>query len=371
MRIAAIRVTPVRVPRLRRLLPRTAHGEVNESEYVVLEVEGDGGAIGVGEVTCSPRWNGESASESQRILIERVGSAIAGRDPADWESISFAIEPMVDRRPFLRASIEMACLDLAARSVGRPAAELLGEILRTSYPTKTVLPARDPELVGEMASQVLSDGAGSLKVKVGLHSDEDLRRVGAVRAVAGPDVPLTVDANEGWDMETALKLLPGLADLAVWAIEQPLPREDWRGSALVRRKTDAMVVGDESIWTRNDLDATARHASFDTVSLYPGKCGGLRRTVAMAAAAATLGLNVSFGSNLELGIGAAALAHTMAVVPPSEPELPADLIGPLYFEATLVTDPGFVRWSGADLPAGPGLGVELDRMQLDRYTVQY
>jgi muconate cycloisomerase len=91
----------------------------------------------------------------------------------------------------------------------------------------------------------------------------------------------------------------------------------------------------------------------------------------MSAAAAALGLTVSFGSNLELGIGAAAMAHTIAVVPPSEPELPADLIGPLYFEAALVTDPGFVRWSGANLPAGPGLGVELDREQLDRYAVQY
>jgi L-alanine-DL-glutamate epimerase-like enolase superfamily enzyme len=77
---------------------------------------------------------------------------------------------------------------------------------------------------------------------------------------------------------------------------------------------------------------------------------------------------VTFGSNLELGIGAAALAQVATVCPRLSSAVPADLIGPLYFESALVLDASFVGWTGAKLPAGPGLGIDLDRETLARYA---
>ena len=68
---------------------------------------------------------------------------------------------------------------------------------------------------------------------------------------------------------------------------------------------------------------------------------------------------MTFGSNLELGIGSAALAHAIAASPLVSPLVPVDLIGPLYFESSLVTDDSFVGWGSAALPSGPGLGVDL------------
>ena len=129
------------------------------------------------------------------------------------------------------------------------------------------------------------------------------------------------------------------------------------------------MMGDESIWTRRDVIEAARTRSFDTVSLYPGKCGGLRRTIEMASLARTLGLAVSFGSNLELGIGAAAMAHAAAATRELSPIVPADLIGPLYFESTMVEDAGFVGWDSATVPSGVGLGVQLDRSASNTYRI--
>ncbi len=368
MKITTVRATPVRVPRLTRFLPRTAHGEVTASEYVILELGTDNGAVGLAEVTCSPTWSGEDAAGSTELLEGDVGSRLVGTDPANWNRLAAAIDPLLEGRPFLRAAIEMACLDLTGKRLGASVADLLGGPVRERIPTKLVLPARATDLVMEMARDAAGLGPSTLKVKVGLDVGEDIERVAAVRREVGEAMQLTVDANEGWREEDAKVGVAALTKLGVAAFEQPLPRGADSESAGLREMTAAAIVGDESIWTLEDVAAAWRAGSFDTVSVYPGKCGGLRRCLRMARTALDLGLEVTFGSNLELGIGAAALAQVAAVCPRLSTAMPADLIGPLYFESTLVADASFVGWTGARLPAGPGLGIELDREALARYA---
>ena len=367
LRITAVAATPVEVPRLARFHPKTAHGAVRASRYVVLEIECGPGRVGLGEITCDPLWNGEEALETSRLLNGPLGNILLGADPLQWADVSARIDRSVSNRPFLRAAVEMACLDAAGRRFGVPAHAFLGGAYRTRIETKLVLPARDVETVRAMAADATGLGAGTLKVKVGLGVEEDLARVAAVRRVAGPDVRITVDANEGWTPEQAAAAFVGLAGLGVVAVEQPLPRAAAGASAALLRGTSMAVMGDESIWTEQDVVDAARDRSFDTVNLYPGKCGGLRRTIRMANLARALGLAVSFGSNLELGIGAAALAQTVAATRVLSPVVPADLIGPLYFESSMVADAGFVGWRSAMVPTGPGLGVRLDRDALDAY----
>ena len=370
MRITGITATPVEVPRLARFLPKTAHGTVRASRYVVLEIECGPGRTGLGEITCDPRWNGEEAMETSRLLRGPLGDALLGADPLQWADVSARIDRTVTNRPFLRAAVEMACLDAAGRRFGVPAHAFLGGAYRTRIATKLVLPARDVQTVRAMAEDAAGLGATTLKVKVGLGVQDDVARVAAVRDAAGPDVRITVDANEGWTPEQAGTAVERLAPLGVTAVEQPLPREAAGASAALLRATSMAVMGDESIWTERDVVEAARDRSFDTVNLYPGKCGGLRRTIRVAALARALGLAVSFGSNLELGIGAAAMAQTAAATKFVSPTVPADLIGPLYFETTMVEDAGFVGWRSATVPAGPGLGVKLDREALEAYRIR-
>ena len=369
MRITGITATPVEVPRLGRFLPKTAHGAVRASRYVVLEVECGPGGVGLGEITCDPLWNGEEALETSRLLRGSLGDALLGADPLQWADVSARIDRTVRNRPFLRAAVEMACLDVAGRRFRIPAHAFLGGAYRTEIATKLVLPAREVGTVRAMAADAVGLGATTLKVKVGLGVDEDVARVAAVRSIAGPGIRITVDANEGWSPDEAGHAFELLEPLGVVAVEQPLPREAAGASAALLAGTSMAVMGDESIWTRRDVIEAARTRSFDTVNLYPGKCGGLRRTVGMAALARALGLAVSYGSNLELGIGAAAMAHAVAATKALSPIVPADLIGPLYFESTMVEDAGFVGWRSARVPADDGLGVRLDRDALEAYRI--
>jgi L-alanine-DL-glutamate epimerase-like enolase superfamily enzyme len=369
MKIQQVRATPVRVPRTPRFLPKTAHGEVTASEYVVLEMETGDGLVGLGEVTCAPRWNGEEAAGTTALVRDRVSPALQGLDPSCWASISVRLTAAFSGRPFLRAGVEMACLDLMGRDRDLRVVDLLGGAYREHIATKFVLPAREVDRVRAMAEDLATMGVGVVKVKAGTGDGQDVARVGAVRDVAGPDVALTVDANEGWAPEEARGFLAGLARHGVVAVEQPLAREAWTASAGLRGLSAAAILGDESIWTMADVLRSAQTGAFDMVSLYPGKCGGLRTTLALVDAAGALGLGVTFGSNLELGIGAAAMAHVIAASPVVSSLVPSDLIGPLYFESSLIADDSFVGWRAATLPRGPGLGVELDHEALARYRM--
>jgi L-alanine-DL-glutamate epimerase-like enolase superfamily enzyme len=253
----------------------------------------------------------------------------------------------------------MACLDAEGQATGVRVAELLGGICRTELATKFVLPARDPEAVGRMASDAVSRGATALKVKVGLDMDRDLARIRLVRSAAGGR-PVSVDANEGWPPEDPQELARTLRPLGLAAVEQPFPRSEAQPTGVLRRALGAAMVADESCWDEADVQEAADTGAFSDVSLYPGKVGGLRRCLRLAAAAHERGLSVSYGSNLELGVGAAAMAHTMAATPELSAVVASDLIGPLYFASSLVLDDGFVTFAGATLPEGPGLGVQLD-----------
>lgn len=369
MKITGIDATAVSVPRRREFLPKTAHGEVATSEYVIVQMLTDEGLVGLGEVTCAPGWNGEEYAGSVSLLRGPVASALAGADPTRWRTTLDLVDRSTRGRPFLRAAIEMACLDLAGKAADRTVSDLLGGARRVSIDTKIVLPARSTDFVTKVASRAVALGVRNFKVKVGLDLTDDLDRVRAVRDVVGPDASIAVDANEGWNIDQARHALPELATLGVAAIEQPIARGADGVCRDLRVATSAALVADESIWTVADAIRLVDRAAFDVWSIYPGKLGGSDVCTTVADIADATGLEIAIGSNLELGIGSAMMAHVAAVLPTLATSMPADLIGPLYFEHALVTDTSFVRWDGASVPTRPGLGVELDAEALARYTI--
>ena len=110
------------------------------------------------------------------------------------------------------------------------------------------------------------------------------------------------------------------------------------------------------------------HRAADVISCYPGKHGGIGTTVEIASVARAAGIVCSIGSNMELGVGTAAMLHVAAACPSIDSETyPADLLGPLYHESDLLTEPLNLGPVSASVPEGPGLGVELDEDMLEKY----
>jgi L-alanine-DL-glutamate epimerase-like enolase superfamily enzyme len=368
MKITRIEAIPVEVPLKPGLTTKTAHGEHITSAYVIVRVHTDDGLVGLGEATLAPRWSGETSAGCLFAVNQLLAPALIGEDAAGLTRLRRIIDRQIKLNPFTKAAIEMALWDLFGKSLGVPVYTLLGGKLRDEIPIKMVVGAFAVPQAVELAGKFLDWGVKCLKVKVGLDPDEDLARFRAVRELAGADVPIGFDANCGWSVGVARRMLNRLEEFDVLFAEQPIPPGDVAALAELRQLTSIPIMADESVFTPADARQLAESRAVDVLSIYPGKHGGIAATQEIAGLAEAAGIACSIGSNLELGIATAAMLQVAAALPAVASEaFPADLIGPLYHEADLLTVPLSLGPIAARVPDGPGLGVELDEDQLTRY----
>jgi muconate cycloisomerase len=212
-----------------------------------------------------------------------------------------------------------------------------------------------------------------MKVKVGIEPDGDVARVRAVREAVGIQVKLGVDANGGWPTPAiAIETIHRLCDQCdIYFAEQPLPAGDHDALAEVRRHVSVPIIADESVWTLEDAKMLARAQAADVFSIYIGKSGGIAPAREIARFAHSVGIKCTIGSNLELGVGTAAMIHVALSAPAIDADTyPCDIIGPLFYEDDVLAGPLPISGGSAAVPYRPGLGVQLDDEKVEKYRVQ-
>jgi L-alanine-DL-glutamate epimerase-like enolase superfamily enzyme len=128
----------------------------------------------------------------------------------------------------------------------------------------------------------------------------------------------------------------------------------------VRRRSGIPIMADESVFTPLDALEVIRHRAADVLSLYPGKHGGIRETQQIAKMAEAAGIPCTIGSNLEREVATAAMAHVTVCTANIQCErFPGDLIGPLYYDASLSKVPLQYQADRLRVPETPGLGIEV------------
>jgi muconate cycloisomerase len=262
---------------------------------------------------------------------------------------------------------------LLGKSLNKPVYDLLGGKVRDFVPTKWSVSGVEPQPAAEIARGAIGRGFTAMKVKVGIEPDSDVARVRAVREIVGAQTRLGVDANGGWPTaEIAVATINRLRDAANIAFaEQPVPAGDHEEMASVRRQIDVPVIADESLYTLADARALVRAQACDVFSIYIGKAGGIGPAKAIADFALAHAVACTIGSNLELGIGSAAMLHLAAAHRGITPdEFPCDIIGPHYYEDDILVTPLSLN-AGRALPTNePGLGVALDEAKIEKYRVR-
>jgi L-alanine-DL-glutamate epimerase-like enolase superfamily enzyme len=367
VKIVRIEPIPICVPLKKGMSAKTAHGEHATSAYVLVKVHTDAGFVGLGEATISGLWSGETQAGTVAAIRDYIAPQLIGRDPRDITAARRAMDFIIKLNLFTKAAIEMALWDIAGKAAGVPVYQLLGGKVRDLVRIKLVVWARDVPGSRAMAEQLLGLGVTCLKVKVGLDPETDVARVRAVREVAGPKIPVTIDANCGWTIQQAKHCLRQLADVDLLLAEQPIPAGDPLALAELRRDTPVPIMADESVFTLQDAWQLTTHRAADILSVYPGKHGGIAATAEIIAVAKAAGLRCTIGSNLELGIGTAAMLHVAAAFPEVDCDaFPADTIGPFYHDGDVITEPLELGPPHAKVPNGPGLGVELDEAAVKR-----
>ena len=370
MKITKIEAIPVCVPLKKGLTAKTAHGEHVTSPYVIVKVHTDVGLIGLGEATISALWSGETQAGTVAAIRDYIAPQLLGKDPRDITAARRAMDFIIKLNPFTKAAVEMALWDIAGRAANVPVYQLLGGKVRDRVRIKLVVWARDVHGSRKMAEEHLALGVTCIKVKTGIDPEGDIARVRAVREVTPKQIPVTIDSNCGWTIQQAKYCLRALADVNLLLAEQPIPAGDPGAMAELRRDTPTPIMADESVFTLQDAWLLTAHRAADILSVYPGKHGGIAATAEIIAVAKAAGLRCTIGSNLELGIGTAAMLHVAAAFPEVDCDaFPADTIGPFYHDGEIITQPLDLGPPYARVPDGPGLGVELDERALSKWQI--
>jgi L-alanine-DL-glutamate epimerase-like enolase superfamily enzyme len=362
MLITRIETFAIEVPIRKEVMITSSLGTHSVTRPVLVRLETADGVVGVGEATVTPPWSGESAWGAAAMIDHYLAPEVLGRRVDDLAGALAAMDRAVWANPFAKAAIEMAMLDAWGKSEGKPVYALLGGPVRgAAIPLRFSLAALTPEQTAANARARVAWGHRTIKVKVGRDAAADVARVRAVRQAIGPDLALTIDANGGWTVAEALWALREMADLNLLLVEQPVRREDLDGMAEVRRKGGVPVMIDEGVFTLWEAEQALRREACDLIAVYPGKNGGITRSLAIAELAAACRVACAVGSNLELDPGTAAMCHLTRAAPNVDAErYHGDIIGPLYHEIAVVKDPLRMEAGHVWCPDAPGLGVEVD-----------
>lgn len=367
MKISHIETIPVRVPIDQQLAIQGSRGSHTESPFVLVKVHKDEGVIGFGEVSCTPIWSGEDQTTAVHCITAYLAPLLIGEDPTAIERLTLRMHRGIAGHPFTKAGVEIALWDVLGKIAGLPLYRLFGGPVRDTVPTKFSVSGREPDRAAEIAVWAVEQGFRTLKIKVGIEPEQDVARVRAVRAAVGPDIRLAIDANGGWSPRTAIQTIRRLADHDLIFAEQPVAPFDVAWMAEVRRQVEVPIMADESVAAPQDAMALVQASAADVLSVYVGK-GGLGVARKIAAIAEAAGIVCTVGSNLELGIGSAAMIHlALATLAIDAEAFPCDIIGPLFYESDILAEPLPVQAGIARAPSGPGLGVALDERKVKRY----
>jgi L-alanine-DL-glutamate epimerase-like enolase superfamily enzyme len=234
-----------------------------------------------------------------------------------------------------RNALDCALWDLAAKTAGRRAWELLGRPAPRPLTTAYTISLGTPEAMAEATAR--ASHRPLLKIKLG--GDGDEARIAAVRRAA-PACELIVDANEAWTDDNLERHLAACAGAGVTLIEQPLPAG--RDGVLARIGRPVPVCADESVHDRASLDGLRQR--YDAINIKLDKTGGLTEALAMADAAGALGFNIMVGCMVGTSLS---MAPAMIV---AQAARVVDLDGPLLLARD--REPG-LRYDGStvDPPA--------------------
>ena len=362
MKITQIDTYPVEIPLKSERRMISSLGQHTVSRYLLVRVLTDSGIEGAGEATVMPRWSGETVWGAEALIQHVLAPVLVGCEVADLVELDRRMDAATAHNWFTKSAIEMAAWDILGKAAGKPVYDLLGGAVRPlAVRSRYSMGAYEPERARNRAKELVALGFTTIKVKVGTDPKADVVRVRTVREAIGPDVALTVDANCGWSAETAIRCLDELVDCRLALVEQPTPDGDYEALARVRRATRVPVMADDICFNLAHARELIRNECCDVISVYPGKQGGIRKAKEIVDFAAAHGVACSIGSNLELDVATAAMAHLVVACENMQVEkYPGDMLGADYHELRVAKQPLEITGPITTLTARPGLGVEVD-----------
>jgi o-succinylbenzoate synthase len=283
-------------------------GPLYNAENVIVKIHTQEGITGWGE--CSPflAINGESA-ETGLVVGKYFEKKLIGKNALDIEQRIADMDSVIYANNSIKSAFDMALYDIASQYAAQPLYQFLGGEKNKNIFTDYTVSVGDIDKMAADALKIQQQGFPVIKVKLGKNGATDVQRIKAIREVVGYDIPIRVDANQGWGFEEAIETLQNLAPYQLQHCEEPLPRWDFMRLPEIKKQSPIPIMSDESCCDPHDVKRLIDLDACDLINIKLGKSGGIFKAIKMIRLAEKAGMKIQIGAFLESRLGMSAFAH--------------------------------------------------------------
>lgn len=275
-------------------------------DSTVVAVETDTGLIGYGEVCPLGPFYLPAYAAGVRAGIAELGPHLLGTDPRDLAVLNRRMDAALQGHAYVKSGIDMACWDLLGKAASLPVCTLMGGRCGEDFVLYRAISQESPELMAQRVAGYRGEGYRRFQLKVGGDPQDDIARIRAVAELLKPGDKLIADANTGWLMHEAMRVVRGVADIDVY-IEQPC--RSYEECLAVQRRTSHPFVLDEVIDGLPPLIRGKADLAMDVVNIKISKFGGLTKARQARDLCLELGIAMTIEDSWGGDIVTAAISH--------------------------------------------------------------
>lgn len=279
---------------------------VSVFDSTIVQVETDTGLVGHGEVCPLGPFYLPAFGAGVRAGVKELAPHLIGEDPTQIACLNRTMDAALKEHAYVKSGIDIACWDILGQVTGQSVCTLLGGRYGEDFVLYRAISQESPDAMAEKVADYRAQGYRRFQLKVGGDPNIDIERIHAVSSLLEPTDKLIADANTGWLMHEAARVVRGVADVDVY-IEQPcLTYEECLS---VRRRTSHPFVLDEVV---NGVDVLMRgHAdqAMDVVNIKISKFGGLTKAKLARDLCVSLGIAMTIEDSWGGDVTTAAIAH--------------------------------------------------------------
>lgn len=336
-------------------------GSFHYAENIIVRITTKDGFTGYGE--CSPfaSINGETA-DTCMVAGEKIAKNLIGKSASSPEECLMIMDKTIFGNTSIKSAFDIAFYDIASQLAGLPLYRFLGGRKDKKLFTDYTVSISDPAKMAADAVAIKGRGFRFIKVKLGKNGVEDIERISAIRKAIGNEIPLRIDANQGWGKDEAIAALNGLASFNIQFCEEPIPRWMFMELPEIRKRSPVKIMADESCLDHHDAERLIGLAACDYFNVKLGKSSGITNAVKIIKLAESNGMKIQIGGFLESRLGFTASAHLALL---SDCVEFTDLDSPMMMEEDPVT--GGINYGDhgeVAVPEVPGLGAGVNEHYL-------
>jgi len=306
MKISKISVFQVDLPLHEGSYNWAGGKSVKVFDSTVVCVETDEGITGHGEVCPLGPVYLPAYAEGARAGIQVLAPALLGQDPTQLAKLNRHMDATLKGHPYVKSAIDMACWDILGQATGQPVCNLLGGRYGDDFLLYRAISQEAPEAMAGKVAGYRAEGYRKFQLKVGGDPETDIERIRAVSAELQRGDVLIADANTGWLMHQAARVVRAVKDIDVY-IEQPC--ETFEECYSIRKMTDHPFVLDESIDGLPILLRANSLQAMDVVNIKISKFGGLTKARQARDLCVSLGIAMTIEDSRGGDIITAAISH--------------------------------------------------------------